>query len=103
MQGSIGRAPHRGCVVALFAKSVQTAEFTVASIHGKQDVILSLFAPEAPRANKGRQGDYEQVRTGEARVEREGEEEAWGMRRDPLALRVQRVFSGVVVVVVTLL
>jgi hypothetical protein len=86
----------------LFAKSVQTAEFTVASIHGKQDVILSLFAPEAPRANKGRQGDYEQVRTGEAGVEREGEE-ASGMRRDPLALRAQRVFSGVVVVLVTLL
>jgi len=48
----------------------------VASIHGKQDVILSLFAPEAPRANKGRQGDYEQVRTGEADVGRKAEEEA---------------------------
>lgn len=41
---------------AFASRSRQTAEFTVASIHGKQHVILALFAPEAPRANKGRQG-----------------------------------------------
>jgi len=55
------------CIASTFAsRSRQTAEFTVASIHGKQHVILALFAPEAPRANKGRQGGLRAGTNGEA-------------------------------------
>lgn len=46
----------RGIASAFASRSRQTAEFTVASIHGKQHVILALFAPKVSRANKGRQG-----------------------------------------------
>lgn len=64
MCAALGVASRAASRNAFASRSRQTAEFTVASIHSKQHVILALFAPEAPRANKGRQAgekDYEQV------------------------------------------
>lgn len=90
------------CIANAFAsRSRQTAEFTVASIHGKQHVILVLFAPEAPRANKGRQvreEDYEQVRT---RSQREGKI-AWSPQLNACNARFSHDVVVVVVVAVIL-
>lgn len=69
------------------SRSRQTAEFTVASIHGKQPCNPFAVCARSPRANKGRQergrGDYEQVRSRSGAGGREGN------GGDPPALRVQ--------------
>lgn len=61
-------ASRASCVASLRSRSRQTAEFTVASIHGKQHVILSLFAPEARGQIREGREDYAQVRSRSKRM-----------------------------------